>query len=181
MEHDNEEVTVLPKEEFIRSLDETLKTRLRSEEREKIVSEALDALKTKGVAPLKTALRDWREEDGLIFFKNKCYVLKIFELQQEIVKNHHDPAPFGHPGFQKTLELIRRDYWWLKMYQFIHNYVEGCAICQQNKINTHPTTPPLSPLKAPENQRPFSMVTIDMITGYPNQNQTRMMRKLPMP
>ena len=78
---------------------------------------------------MKTALKDWKEEDGIIFFKNKCYVLKIFELRQEIVKKHHNTTAFRHPGSQKTLELVRRDYWWPGMYQFIHDYVEGCTVC----------------------------------------------------
>ena len=71
---------MLLKEEFIRALNETLKLKLQSDEQEKVITESLDAIKTKGVAPMKTALKDWKEEDGIIFFKNKCYVPKIFEL-----------------------------------------------------------------------------------------------------
>ena len=71
-EHDNEEVTMLPKEVFIQSLDETLKLRLQSEEGEKVITKALDVIQTKGIALMKTALKDWKEEDGIIFFKNKC-------------------------------------------------------------------------------------------------------------
>ena len=79
-EHDNKEVTMLPKEVFIQALDETLKLKLQSDKREKVITEALDAINTKGVAPMKTALKDWKEEDSIIFLKNKCYVPKIFEL-----------------------------------------------------------------------------------------------------
>jgi hypothetical protein len=49
---------------------------------------------------------------------------------------------------------------------FIKNYVDGCATCQQMKVNTHPTTPPLSPIKTTATH-PFSMVTTDFITDLP--------------
>jgi len=41
--------------------------------------------------------------------------------------------------------------------------VEGCAKCQQMKVNTHPTTPPLTPIKS-EGECPFSPITTDFIT-----------------
>lgn len=50
---------------------------------------------------------------------------------------------------------------------FIKNFVEGCALCQQNKVNTHPTAPPLMPIKADEDALPFSTVSMDFITDLP--------------
>ena len=46
------------------------------------------------------------------------------------------------------------------------NYVKGCALCQQHKINRHLTNPPLQPVKA-ENPRLFSLITMDFITDLP--------------
>jgi len=43
---------------------------------------------------------------------------------------------------------------------------DGCAICQQHKINRHPICPPLQPI-SPEKQRPFSLITMDFITDLP--------------
>jgi hypothetical protein len=48
---------------------------------------------------------------------------------------------------------------------FIKNFVEGCAKCQQMKVNTHPTAPPLSPIKMTAS-RPFKLVTTDFITDF---------------
>ena len=50
---------------------------------------------------------------------------------------------------------------------FIKNYIMGCAICQQMKVNTHPSTPGLIPIKGQENAKPFSQVTCDFITDLP--------------
>jgi hypothetical protein len=50
---------------------------------------------------------------------------------------------------------------------FIKNYVSGCVTCQQMKVNTHPTVPPLSPIKS-TTTRPFAVVTTDFITDLPD-------------
>ena len=55
------------------------------------------------------------------------------------------------------------------MYTFVRNYVVGCAVCQQNKVNTHPTTPPLTPIKS-NRGRPFAMITMDFITDLPTSH-----------
>jgi hypothetical protein len=53
---------------------------------------------------------------------------------------------------------------------FVKKYVDGCAQCQQNKINTHPMTPPLMPIKADQDALPFSTVSMDFITDLPESN-----------
>ena len=78
-------------------------------------------------------------EDGLLFYLGKCYVPEDKELRKKIVQQYHDSLPGGHPGHLKTLELVKRNYWWPGMTVFIKNYVAGCATCQQMKVNTHPT------------------------------------------
>ena len=50
---------------------------------------------------------------------------------------------------------------------FIKNYVASCAICQQMKVDTHPTSPGLIPIKGQRNATPFSQVTCDFITDLP--------------
>jgi len=47
---------------------------------------------------------------------------------------------------------------------FIKNYVTGCAVCQQIKVNTHPSAPGLFLIKTQTNALPFSQVTCDFIT-----------------
>lgn len=73
----------------------------------------------------------------------------------------------GHPGKFKTLALLQQQYWWPGMSRFSNNYVAGCALCQQMKINTHPTLPPLHPIPANKNALPFQTVSMDFITDLP--------------
>jgi hypothetical protein len=49
---------------------------------------------------------------------------------------------------------------------FSKNYVSGCVTCQQMKVNTHPTVPPLSLIKS-TTTHPFAIVTTDFITDLP--------------
>src|SRR6266576_6764930 len=76
------------------------------------------------------------------------YVPQNEELRNDIIKAHHDPVIMGHPGCLKTLELVNQDYYWPGMTSNISKWVEGCALCQQMKINTHPTTPGIMPIKS---------------------------------
>ena len=47
---------------------------------------------------------------------------------------------------------------------FIRNYVEGCAVDKQHKINCHPSNLALQPVKS-EHTCPFSLITMDFITN----------------
>jgi len=55
------------------------------------------------------------------------------------------------------------------MTTFMKKYVEGCTKCQQMKVNTHLTTPPLTPIKS-EGGCPFSLITMDFITDLPESD-----------
>lgn len=167
-DHNNEEITVLPDQLFIKALDTELQEKiLHTKSKDLVIVEAIEALNKGGTPPMKTALKDWKEENGLIFYKDRVYVPPDEDLRREMTRRHHDLTMMGHPGRFKTLELIKRDYWWPGMYTFIHKYVEGCATCQQNKVNTHPTVPPLMPIKGPDNTQPFSQLSVDLITDLP--------------
>ena len=52
------------------------------------------------------------------------------------------------------------------MSSFIHRYVSGCALCQQMKVNTHPTVPALSPITS-SCTCPFQQLSVDLITDLP--------------
>ena len=101
-----------------------------------------------------------------MFFNDRCYMPIDLQLRRNLVSQFHDSAMMGHLGQYKTMEAIRKYYWWLGMYTFVRNYVTECAVCQQNKVNTHPMTLPLTPIKS-NGGRPFSMITMDFITDLP--------------
>jgi len=148
-------------------IDTELNDLIRKTERtDPVVHSALAALLEGGPFPMKSSLKDWHTADELVFYKNRCYVPDDLVLRRNVVQKYHDTVSAGHPGHLATQILVQRDYWWPGMAMFIQNYVDGCAICQQHKINHHPICPPLQ-LIAPERQRPFSLITMDFITDLP--------------
>ena len=84
-----------------------------------------------------------------------------------ITQAHHDPPVYGHPGINRTIQLVSRHYWWPGMRQEIREYVQGCADCQWNKINTQLTRAPLQPIYPRPEALPFETIALDFITKLP--------------
>ena len=107
-----------------------------------------DQLKLKEWAPLHNLLlldgTHWHHRTTLV-------VVADNELRREVTSLFHDHETVGHPGITKTLQLILPYYWWPNMKMFITEYVKGCATCQMNKVNTHPTHPPMFPITPANN------------------------------
>jgi hypothetical protein len=53
------------------------------------------------------------------------------------------------------------------MKDFITQYIKGCATCQMNKVNTHPTKPPLYLITADPNALPFQVIALNFVTKLP--------------
>ena len=85
-------------------------------------------------------------------------------LRRSILACCHDHETAGHPGYLKTHQLIAAEFWWPGLTQFVQKYIEGCATCQQNKSNTHPTVPLLTLIKS-HMSRPFQQASCDLITN----------------
>ena len=54
---------------------------------------------------------------------------------------------------------------------FVKNYVAGCVICQQMKINAHLSSSGLIPIKGQKNMKPFSQGTCDFITDLSESDE----------
>jgi len=70
------------------------------------------------------------EEDGVVYMEERVYVPNNRKIKEEILKENHDLADVGHPGQHRTLELIKRTYWWLGLKEDIKKYIQGCFKCQ---------------------------------------------------
>lgn len=55
------------------------------------------------------------------------------DLVREVMTGFHN---FGHEGVQKTLERIRKDFYWKGWKKSIQEFVSTCQICQKNKWET---------------------------------------------
>ena len=55
------------------------------------------------------------------------------EVRSFCVSCCHDPPYIGHLGRDRTLEHMRRYFFWPKMKEDVRNYIESCDNCQRNK------------------------------------------------
>ena len=166
---ESKDVIMLPEEFFTANTVNTeLFNKIRSNKRrEEDLVTFLSNHKDTTARPTWGKPEDWKEEDGFLLFKDRIYIPPDEALRREVVKLHHDPPVMGHPGVQKTLELVQRNYIWDGMRKFITQYVKGCAACQTFKVNTHPTKTGLMPIPHGGSSRPFQTITIDYITDLP--------------
>jgi len=51
------------------------------------------------------------EEDGIIYVDRRIYIPNNQKIKEKILQENYDPADIRHPGQQKILELIKRNYW----------------------------------------------------------------------
>ena len=66
-------------------------------------------------------------------------------------------------GVFHTKSILECDFWWPGLSTFVKHFVAGCAVCQQNKVNTHPTIPPLCPISSTISL-PFKQLSVDLVT-----------------
>ena len=79
----------------------------------------------------------------------------------------HDHETAGHPGELETFNSIRQHYWWPGLWTFVKNYVKGCGICQQFKIDRSPAKPAFQPTEGAKLTCPFANCSMDLITDLP--------------
>jgi hypothetical protein len=162
---DNQEVTLLPDTLFARAIDFALVTKIKeSTPIDPLVLSAVRALEDgKSLFPC-ASFSDWDYDGTNLLFKKHLYVPPA--QRNEIVTSIHESPSAGHPGITRTINLVSRDFWWPGLSTFVRNFVSGCATCQSNKANTHPSVPALSPIPS-TSTRPFQQISVDLIMDLP--------------
>ena len=162
---DNVDVTVLLDNLFIHAIDVALVDKISSfSSSDPLVVSALQNLSAGSPLFPRSSLSDWHFSDSLLYFKNRLYIPAA--TRHDLVSSVHSSPAAGHGGFFRTYTLLSRDYWWPGMSSFVRRFISGCALCQQMKVNTHPTVPPLSPLSS-SCACLFQQLSVDLVTGLP--------------
>jgi len=103
---------------------------------------------------------DWTFLNGALYYKGCLYVSE--PARQDLVGSLHCSLAGGHGGYFCTVHLVQCNYWWPGLTTFVHQFVAGCATCQVNKVNTHPTVPGLC-LISSSASHPFQQISCNMI------------------
>lgn len=116
---------------------------------------------------IKRAARAFRTLDGVLYRKtrhmgNEELALAVpRSLRREILVSYHDHVTAGHLGIRRTLEKIKRRYFWPKMFSDITRYVLSCPDCQTRKL---PATRPAGMLQPlPWVEKPFQRIGMDFL------------------
>jgi RNase H-like domain found in reverse transcriptase/Reverse transcriptase (RNA-dependent DNA polymerase)/Integrase zinc binding domain/Chromo (CHRromatin Organisation MOdifier) domain len=171
-EDETKEEILLPDDLFLNLLDVNLRDRItKNKEYDFNVTRAIELLQEEGPTSIQNNLEDWKIEEvddqKTIFYKGKQYVPKDQELWRDILKLFHDHKTAGHPGELETYNSVKQHYWWPGLRIFVKNYVKGCGICQQFKIDQNPSHPSFIPVEGAISTRPFVHCSIDLITDLP--------------
>ncbi len=114
------------------------------------------------------ALRSFKQSPKGLWLKRSgrnwlIIVPNVRQIREHIIAENHDTPLSGHPGRNKTIDLVSRNFWWPSLYKDIREYVANCEICQKAKSRNQ--TPPGHLQSLPIPSYPWQHVTMDFITG----------------
>ena len=87
------------------------------------------------------------------------------QLKQQILTETHAVPYAGHPGYHRTLETVRRTFYWRGMAADVREFILQCPVCQVEKGERQLPRGSLQPIHIPEKK--WTEVTMDFITKMP--------------
>jgi RNase H-like domain found in reverse transcriptase/Integrase zinc binding domain len=171
-ETDNENVTLIDKELFIRLLTEPEAewmdlerkiAQIQEREQDEVAQWKANLDAQLDPSTMVPNLRLWTVKDRIAIPNDEG-------LKREILRFHHNRPTAGHPGRDVTTHTLGTIFWWPQMGDWIANYVKGCARCQQAKNLTRKRKTPLYRIPTTPTTKPFQTVALDLITQLPKSN-----------
>lgn len=137
---------------------------------EQLHSDIKDALPEDSLAKAQQAkdpMDDrWTLDDaGLLRQDDRIYVPDKDDLRLRVLRHKHDHILAGHYGYNKTLELIRREYVWPNLRDFVKDYCASCTTCRRAKQPRHKPYGTLQQLPVP--MKPWNSISMDFIEHLP--------------
>lgn len=86
------------------------------------------------------------------------------EFSRQIMEEAHDSASGGHFGMNKTLEKIRKRFYWATCKNDVENWCRSCKICVARR---GPSGKGKSPLQVFDSGSPFERVQMDILGPLP--------------
>ena len=77
-----------------------------------------------------------------------------------VIENAHTPPMSSHGGIGKTLEKLRRNFYWPSMAKDVRNFILKCDLCRQTVLR-----PPMGAQS--RSDRPFQRLYMDFLGPYP--------------
>jgi hypothetical protein len=106
-----------------------------------------------------------KDDQGIIWFKNRIVVPKDVEVRQQILNEAHLNRYSIHLGSTKMYQDLKQHYWWTKMNIEIAHYVARCDTYRRVKAVHMKTARPLQSLPTPTWK--WEDISMDFIVGLP--------------
>lgn len=107
-----------------------------------------------------------RQRPGYPTVDSDCWRLWVPQgLTSLAITNAHCPPLASHPGVAKTLEKLRRSFYWPKMAVQVTTFVQACKTCKETKAPNVTLRPPMGDQVFVE--RPWQRLYIDLLGPYP--------------
>lgn len=90
-------------------------------------------------------------------------------LHRDALFRNHDAPTAGHQGFERTLDRLRQETYWVSMARDVEQYCRTCTKCQQSKLSQ----PQRAPLTSIPIGRPWQMIAADILEVPLSTNNNR--------
>ncbi|KAL4243742.1 hypothetical protein ABKN59_011944 [Abortiporus biennis] len=107
-------------------------------------------------------------KDGSLRYHGLIYVPDSNDLRLRILRFKYDHILAGHMGQNKTIDLIRQEYDWPGLCNFVKEYCKSCVTCMHTKPQQHKPYGTLQQLPVPT--RPWDSISMDFIEQLPNSS-----------
>lgn len=97
----------------------------------------------------ENAKQNLGRKEGLLVVPETTSDGGIF-LRTALIREAHEPKIFAHAGQNKTIALVKREYWWQGRNKDIKRYIRNCRGCRRNKVWHDKTPGLLHPLPIPK-------------------------------
>lgn len=125
----------------------------------------LSPMIAKNLNAYRVSLADCKTEGGRLFMKGKLWVPDDSHLHLNIILQHHDLPAAGHPGREKTYEMLQRNYYWPGMATHVKQYVKNCHGCKRSKAFRNAYAGGLQQLQVP--QQAWKDISVDFVVELP--------------
>lgn len=88
-------------------------------------------------------------------------------VRWRVVKSAHDDR--GHFGLEKTVDYLRREFWFAGMRNYVQKYLQACFVCSVNKKSTGASEGEMHMTKTVPT--PFRTIHIDHLGPFPKSSK----------
>lgn len=81
----------------------------------------------------RVSMSDCTFEDGILLIHSRVYVPNVEDLREMTIRTYHNDPTAGHPGREKTYDLLCQQFYWPNAHDDVRRYINNCAMCRRVK------------------------------------------------